>query len=99
MWGTPQRSRRISTGFRRPATVTFSARRTGAIRIALNRNPTAARILLVGFGRAGRRRFGRRLRFAGTLGFSRRVGFTGGIGFARRLGLRRGLGRFGLIAL
>src|SRR5205809_4618284 len=34
MCGTPQRSRRISTGLRRPATATSSARRTGAIRIA-----------------------------------------------------------------
>src|SRR5712691_10582527 len=34
MCGTPQRSRRISTGFRRPASGTSSARRIGAIRIA-----------------------------------------------------------------
>src|SRR5260370_39988168 len=34
MWGTPQRSRRISTGFRRPGTATVSARSHGAIKIA-----------------------------------------------------------------
>src|SRR5258707_6066325 len=34
MWGTPHRSRRISTGFRRPGTATVSARSQGAIKIA-----------------------------------------------------------------
>src|SRR5690348_14604377 len=70
MWGTPQRSRRISTGFRKPGTATVSARSDGAIKIA--QHNAAPRMLLVGF-RGWRRGCGRlgRLGLAGGLGGGR----------------------------
>src|SRR5579883_224344 len=63
MWGTPQRSRRISTGWRRPETRTSAAWRNGTnSKSAANFTALSYRnrTLLVGFGRTrGRRRGGR----------------------------------------
>src|SRR6266566_4757795 len=51
MWGTPQRSRRISTGFRKPGTATVSAPSDGAIKIAQHK--ATPRIYLSDFEAGG----------------------------------------------
>src|ERR1700676_4861565 len=82
MWGTPQRSRRISTGWRNPGATIVSARR---VRLKQMQRAATRMLFTVGFFAIGLtvgfRRSGRGgLRLAGFLGFFGLFRFAGRLG-------------------